>query len=80
MSGKTAAALIYRRRAHVINLFVTEANRSDEQGARTQSVQGFNIRWWVSSGLAFTAVSDLNADELKEFAEQFEAGWVERAP
>lgn len=72
VGGKTAAALIYRRRAHVINLFVTEADRSGGEAAGTRFVQGFNIRRWTASGLAFAAVSDLNADELKEFAERFE--------
>lgn len=78
VGGKTAAALIYRRRSHVINLFVTEAVGGGK-GAGTRFGQGFNVRWWTASSLAFAAVSDLNADELKEFTEQFEAGRLDSA-
>ena len=35
-------------------------------------MQGFNIRRWTAQGLEFFAVSDINADELREFVEKFE--------
>jgi anti-sigma factor RsiW len=63
---------VYRRRSHVINLFVAQG-ASERRAARTETVQGFNIRRWSERGLNYWAVSDLGADELGEFGEKFEA-------
>jgi anti-sigma factor RsiW len=35
--------------------------------------QGFNIRHWAQNGLSLWAISDINATELQEFGEKFEA-------
>ena len=43
-------------------------------GAKIEKVQGFNIRRWNADGLEFWAVSDIDAEELQEFVEKFEAG------
>src|SRR5262249_42585704 len=73
IEGRPAAAFVYKRRAHIINLFVTQS-----MGARTlplgaNSVQGFNLQRWTEQGLDFLAISDLAADELQEFAQKFQA-------
>jgi anti-sigma factor RsiW len=57
----------------VINLFVAPAG-SGERGAAVEKVQGYNVRRWTWSDLDFWAVSDINAEELQEFEEKFEAG------
>jgi anti-sigma factor RsiW len=72
VDGKSAAALVYQRRKHVINLFVTQSG-SVEPPHSGETIQGFNIRRWSSGGLTFIAVSDINADELQEFDDKFEA-------
>ena len=36
-------------------------------------MQGFNIRRWSAQGLEFFAISDINAEELQEFVDKFEA-------
>ena len=73
IDGRPVAVIVYKRRAHVINLFVAQ-----EAGAsfapKLTSVQGFNIRRWRDQGLELLAVSDINADELQEFGGKFEAG------
>ena len=66
-------AIVYRRRAHVINLFVAQTASAEPRSARIDSIQGFNIRRWSVRGLNYWAVSDLAADELAEFGEKFEA-------
>jgi anti-sigma factor RsiW len=38
------------------------------------SVSGYNIRRWSDGDLDLVAVSDLNSEELSEFAEKFQAG------
>jgi anti-sigma factor RsiW len=64
-------AIVYRRRLHVINLFVAQTASTGHRPARTESFQGFNIRSWSEGGLHYWAVSDLAADELAEFGEKF---------
>lgn len=72
IDGRAIGAVVYKRRAHVINLFVARAPNATPSAARTDGVQGFNIRRWRDHGLSFWAVSDLNADELAEFSDKFE--------
>jgi anti-sigma factor RsiW len=66
-------AIVYRRRAHVINLFVTQTASTEHRPAKIETIQGFNIRRWSDRGLSYWAVSDLAADELAEFGAKFEA-------
>jgi anti-sigma factor RsiW len=73
INGKAVAAIVYRRRAHIINLFVAQSMGSALQTPRLESVQGFNVRRWTNQGLNLLAVSDINSDELEEFGRKFEA-------
>ena len=66
-------AVVYRRRSHVINLFVAQTASTERRAARSETIQGFNIRRWSDLGLNYWAVSDIAADELAEFGEKFEA-------
>jgi anti-sigma factor RsiW len=66
-------AIVYRRRAHVINLFVAQTASAERRAAKIETIQGFNIRRWSERGLNYWAVSDLAADELAEFGDKFEA-------
>jgi RNA polymerase sigma factor (sigma-70 family) len=72
IDGKPVAAIVYRRRVHVINLFVAQGIGTPVASPRLESVQGFNVRRWTDQGLNFLAISDLNRDELEEFATKFE--------
>jgi anti-sigma factor RsiW len=67
LDGRTAAALVYRRRQHVINLFVWPTADGRDGGVEVLSRRGYNMAHWTGSGLTFWAVSDLNADELLDF-------------
>jgi len=71
---RPVAVIVYKRRAHVINLFVAQALGSAPLAPRVTSIQGYNIRRWRDGDLDLLAVSDLNAEELGEFAEKFQAG------
>jgi anti-sigma factor RsiW len=68
IDGHTAAALVYRRRQHVINLFIWPATQGNDSAVQMQSRRGYQVAHWIAQGLNFWAVSDLNADELGEFA------------
>ena len=73
VDARAIGAIVYRRRAHVINLFVAQTPNAEHHAAKTETIQGFNIRRWSDRGLNYWAVSDLAADELAEFGDKFEA-------
>ena len=73
IDGKAVAAIVYRRRVHVINLFVAQAADMERAAVRSEMVQGFNVRRWTDQGLRFIAISDIGPDELAEFSDKFEA-------
>jgi anti-sigma factor RsiW len=72
LDGRAVACIVYRRRKHVINLFVAPAADFTARSAKLDSLQGYNICRWSGHGLEFFAVSDINTDELREFMEKFE--------
>lgn len=72
IDGKPVAAIVYRRRVHVINLFVMQGMGAVLPQPKLQVVQGFNILRWTELGLNLMAVSDLAQDELEEFQSKFE--------
>jgi anti-sigma factor RsiW len=79
VNHRPVAAMVYGRRKHVINLFCWPAT-----GERTASIQlldrqGYHLAHWVKSGLEFWAVSDLNAAELRQFAELLQASGTDSA-
>ena len=72
VDARPIGAIVYRRRLHVINLFVAQTASTERRAAKTETFQGFNIRSWSEGGLNYWAVSDLAADELAEFSDKFE--------
>jgi mycothiol system anti-sigma-R factor len=74
LDQRPVAVLVYRHREHMINLFVWPL----QEGARTQAVhslakRGYNVLHWNDGGMAFWAVSDLNAAEMRDFAGAYAA-------
>ena len=72
VDARPVGAIVYRRRLHVINLFVAQTASTESRAAKTETFQGFNVRNWSEGGLNYWAVSDLAADELAEFGEKFQ--------
>jgi anti-sigma factor RsiW len=73
LDGKPVAALVYRRRKHIINVFVGQDLGAFPTAAYLQVVQGFNVLRWREGGLSILVVSDLSRDELEEFGAKFRA-------
>ncbi|MET4391023.1 mycothiol system anti-sigma-R factor [Bradyrhizobium sp. F1.4.3] len=73
VDARAIGAVVYRRRQHIINLFVSQTASIEHRPPKTQTMQGFNCRRWGERGLNFWAVSDIGADELTEFVDKFEA-------
>jgi anti-sigma factor RsiW len=67
IDGHSAAALIYQRHQHYINLFEWPSNHPDE-AQKDISRRGYNLVHWSRQGMTYWAASDLNRDELLEFA------------
>lgn len=71
-----AAALVYRRRQHILNLFVwTEPGGGASGAAPVSKRNGYAILRWHQGNLACALVSDLNPKELEEFRRL----WTNRA-
>jgi anti-sigma factor RsiW len=73
VDARAIGAVVYKRRAHVINLFVAQTSNAAHRPAKIETIQGFNIRRWSDRGLNYWAVSDIGSDELAEFGDKFEA-------
>lgn len=68
IAGQPVASVVYRRRQHIINLFVAQHLGAARAAVTARTVQGYNVRYWSAQGLEFWAVSDLDGEELGEFA------------
>jgi anti-sigma factor RsiW len=73
LDGQPVAALVYKRRLHVIHVFISPA-RSNVRATDARTVRGFHEHHWTTGDLAVWAVSDVNEDDLKMFANLFAAG------
>ena len=65
VDGRPVAALVFRRAQHVINLFTWPSGRSS---AIEAAQSGFNVVTWTKDGMMYCAVSDLNLNDLRQFA------------
>jgi len=71
VGGRPVAALVYQRRKHLINVFTwPDGASSSDAGApvKAPARQGYNVYHWTKAGMVYWAVSDLNSEELKDFA------------
>ena len=73
LDARAIGAVVYRRRQHIINLFVAQTANTERKAASMENLQGFNVRRWSQQGMNFWAVSDIGPDELNEFGAKFEA-------
>ncbi len=73
LDERPAAALVYKRRDHVINVFLTSADEQPNTKIRFLNVRGFHLLHWIHAGRAYWAVSDLNEEELREFVSLFQS-------
>jgi len=73
LDARPVATLVYKRRAHIIDLFVAQGPGTNREAKMGPQLQGFNIWRWGWSGFAFSAVSDINPAELQEFGTKFRA-------
>lgn len=70
IEGNKVAALIYKRRDHVINLWISQGNNAEPQ---MKEIHGYRVMSWASNGMTYRVVSDVDAEELRSFHQAFEA-------
>jgi anti-sigma factor RsiW len=70
LAGRRVAALVYRRRQHVINLFIWPGDSAGGTGAST-SRDGYSVLHWTSGAMSFWAVSDVSSADLERLRELY---------
>jgi anti-sigma factor RsiW len=68
VDGRSVAVLVYRRRQHLINVFVWPATRGPSGAPRASDRQGYHLLHWATPDYTFLVVSDLGLAELDDFA------------
>ena len=71
--GRVVAAVVYRRRQHLINLFVWPASGLDQPAAAPLRHDGYNVVGWKQGELQFYAVSDVDPADLRQLRDTFMA-------
>ena len=74
LDSHPAAAIVYRRRLHIINLFVWPAAHRANSASAAGTRQGYNVVHWTKDGTAYWAVSDLELAQLEDFARMAREG------
>jgi len=68
VGSKPAAAIVYRHRQHLINVFVWPSVESNDSPIRISNHRGYNSTNFNSGGMSYWTVSDVNSDDLRKLA------------
>jgi anti-sigma factor RsiW len=69
LDNRPVAAIVYRRREHIINLFISPAEHETDTEPQSRVQSGYNIVQWTKSGMSYWAVSSVSSGELEKFAQ-----------
>jgi anti-sigma factor RsiW len=67
-----AAALVYKRREHAINVFVWPLASGSASHTTRSDARGYHVISWTRGGVAVWIVSDLALNELDDFARRLD--------
>ncbi|HZK90232.1 MAG TPA: anti-sigma factor [Stellaceae bacterium] len=68
LDGRPVAALVYQRDKHLIDVYVWPAGGATPRLAGAAAIQGYNVVHWTADGMNFWTVSDLERNQLDNFA------------
>jgi len=68
LDGRPVAALVYQRRMHNINVFTWPRQGAADKSIQQDDRHGYQILHWNGADMTYWVVSDLNRDELMDFA------------
>ena len=69
VGDREAAAIVYRIRKHVINVFVWPTQIPPDETEGETRARGFTIVNWNEDGLRYAAISDVDPRDLRRFVE-----------
>ena len=69
IGDQRVAALVYQRRQHFINLFISPSNRSASTSGQFLTRHGYNLLHWLQGDMEYWAVSDVNKSDLQQFVQ-----------
>lgn len=67
LQGRAVAALVYKVRQHIINLYVWPSPNEAVSEPQLKVLNGYNMYHWTEGGMTLWAVSDVNAADLGSF-------------
>ncbi|HTV85735.1 MAG TPA: anti-sigma factor [Dyella sp.] len=71
LDGHSVAALVYKRRLHVINLYQWPSTVTTSAAVVTQW-HGYTVIRWIAGNMNYVAVSDVNETDLRQFVLAFQ--------
>jgi anti-sigma factor RsiW len=63
-----AAAIVYRRRQHVIDLYVSPSQGPDSK-TELRELGGYHLLHWMQNNMSYWAVSDVDPADLRTFSD-----------
>jgi anti-sigma factor RsiW len=66
VGGRRFGAVVYKRRLHIINVFIWPSAGGETAPPRLIVRNGYNLLAWSRNGIAYWAVSDLGAGDLRQ--------------
>jgi anti-sigma factor (TIGR02949 family) len=71
VGGRRVGAVVYKRRLHIVNVFMWPSASLGDVAPRLVTRNGYNLLAWARSGVDYWAVSDLNAGDLAQLQALF---------
>ena len=66
VGGRRVGAVVYKRRLHVVNVFMWPSASAGDVAPRLMTRNGYNLLTWSRGGVDYWAASDLNAGDLAQ--------------
>lgn len=74
LNGRNVAAITYKHRLHVVNLFEWPAPGAADMKPTLQVRNGYSLVHWTHGGLEYWAISDSAGADILQFAHLFQGG------
>ena len=71
LDNHSAAALVYQRRKHFINLFIWPTTPAVSKEQKMVEREGYHLVHWADGDFTYWAVSDVSVDDLQNFQRSF---------
>ena len=72
VEGHSVAALVYRRRLHVINLYQWPVETGAVSPQTVAQEHGYSVIRWTDASMQYIAISDVNESDLRQFVLAFQ--------